>query len=366
VGTGTDGDVVALAVSGTDLYAGGSFTAAGGVAARNIARWNGSTWSALGTGMDPWPVRALAVSGSDLYAGGDFTTAGGVSANRVAKWDGTTWSPLGTGMSGGSFTGVKALAVSGNDLYAGGDFTWAGGVTVNSMARWDGATWSALGSGMNRPGWGLYPDNYALAASGDALFAGGSFWWAGGKISSEFAVWQPRVNVSTLLLAGNPGDATLGDDVYGFYKPALITDAGTTVSYAGGLPVNVTMERAPEIHVNGNRVNGAFMLTPEGVAFGGTGATLRVEFSEDDAAGYGVDPGEFGVFLLIYRSDYPLNKEATVFRMSDGGTPFPIRIENGRQIYAVEVPISRIASTYGAIPKSLAAQTGVEVWESYE
>ena len=41
-------------------------------------------WSALGSGMD-YPVNALAVSGTNLYAGGQFTTAGGVTANSIAQ-----------------------------------------------------------------------------------------------------------------------------------------------------------------------------------------------------------------------------------------------------------------------------------------
>jgi hypothetical protein len=74
-----NGGVSALAVSGGTLYAGGEFTTAGGVAATNIAQWNGSSWSALGSVMgreDGGAVNALAVSGSTLYAGGDFTSAG--------------------------------------------------------------------------------------------------------------------------------------------------------------------------------------------------------------------------------------------------------------------------------------------------
>ena len=85
-------------MSGTNLYAGGYFTTAGGVTANYIAKWNGSAWSALGSGMGGDPVYALAVSGTNLYAGGDFTTAGGVSANYIAKWDGSAWSALGSGM----------------------------------------------------------------------------------------------------------------------------------------------------------------------------------------------------------------------------------------------------------------------------
>ena len=56
-----------------------------------------------------------------LYAGGNFTTAGGVTANRVAKWDGSAWSPLGSGMNAYVYT----LASTGTALIAGGVFTSA-------------------------------------------------------------------------------------------------------------------------------------------------------------------------------------------------------------------------------------------------
>src|SRR5436309_11175746 len=67
-------------------------------------------------------VRAAAtdVSGN-LYVGGDFSIAGDVFASRVAKWNGTSWSRLGTGIQGS----VYAMALSGSDLYVGGAFTMA-------------------------------------------------------------------------------------------------------------------------------------------------------------------------------------------------------------------------------------------------
>ena len=80
--------VLALAVSGTNLYAGGYFTQAGGTSANYVAQWNGSTWSPLGSGLDN-VVSALAVSGADLYAGGPFVNAGGSPVHYVAKWNGT-------------------------------------------------------------------------------------------------------------------------------------------------------------------------------------------------------------------------------------------------------------------------------------
>src|SRR2546422_1400863 len=76
-------------------------------------------------------VSALAVSGSDLYAGGYLTTAGGSAANYIAKWDGSSWSALGSGMN----DRVVALAVSGSNLYAGGGFTTAGGKVSAYIAR---------------------------------------------------------------------------------------------------------------------------------------------------------------------------------------------------------------------------------------
>jgi hypothetical protein len=82
-------------------------------------------------------VYALAVSGSDLYAGGRFETAGGVSAANIAKWDGSSWSALGSGIGGGDPIGpvVHALAVSGSNLYAGGFFATAGGKISAYLAR---------------------------------------------------------------------------------------------------------------------------------------------------------------------------------------------------------------------------------------
>ncbi len=172
-----DGYVWALVVLGSDVYAGGDFLSAGGNAANWIEKWNGSSWSALGSGVDG-PVEALTVSGSDLYAGGYFTTAGGSAANHVAKWNGSGWSALGSGMN----QSVYALAVSGSDLYAGGLFTMDGSGAIR-VAKWNGSSWSALGSGMNGA-------VFALAVSGSDLYAGGDFTTVGGSAAKYIAKWN--------------------------------------------------------------------------------------------------------------------------------------------------------------------------------
>jgi hypothetical protein len=96
---GTDGEIQALVLDASgNLYVGGSFTVIGDVPANNIAKWNGTTWSALGGGADDY-VWALAVSGNDLYAGGWFHMAGGLPAVHIARWNGTNWSPVGLGLN---------------------------------------------------------------------------------------------------------------------------------------------------------------------------------------------------------------------------------------------------------------------------
>jgi hypothetical protein len=147
--------VTALAVfddgsgSGPALYAGGGYTNAGAVAANNIAKWDGAAWSPLGTGMNA-SVGALSVfddgsgDGPALYAGGSFTIAGGVATNYIAKWDGHEWAPLGSGLQGVLFPRVETLSVfddgsgGGPALYAGGFFASAGGLPELSIARWQG------------------------------------------------------------------------------------------------------------------------------------------------------------------------------------------------------------------------------------
>jgi hypothetical protein len=83
--------------------------------------------------MNSWVYALTTLPNGDLIAGGDFTTAGGVPANRIARWNGSAWSALGSGMN----SDVYALTtLPSGDLIAGGGFTTAGGVVAPYIARW--------------------------------------------------------------------------------------------------------------------------------------------------------------------------------------------------------------------------------------
>ena len=180
--------VRALTVYRGELIAGGNFSKAGETSARNVARWNGNSWSPLGQGFNG-QVRALIVCKGELIAGGTFTRSGGTTLNGIARWDGEAWTPLGSGVSGTWSPGVYCLAVFGGDLYAGGLFLKAGDETVNHVARWDGAGWHSLAGGMTGSGYPEVPVA-ALAVFNNELIAGGLFTAAGGTPAAGITRWD--------------------------------------------------------------------------------------------------------------------------------------------------------------------------------
>lgn len=173
---GLDASVHALAVNGTDVYVGGTFSQTNDGAVKNlnhIARFNTSTntWSALPHGGLNYTVAAFAVIGTDLYVGGLFnqTADSAVNLNYIAKFDGVNWSAL---SNNGLSAEVNAFAVSGTDLYVGGGFysTSDGTVISQGIAKYSSGGWSAL------PHNGLNGTAFALAVDGNGnLYVGGVF-----------------------------------------------------------------------------------------------------------------------------------------------------------------------------------------------
>lgn len=191
---GSDASVRALAEydngAGAALYAGGDFGSVGGVSASRVARWDGATWTALGSGADA-TVRALLSfddgGGNALYAAGDFGTIDGTAAAGVARWNGSSWSAVGAGLPGGA----RALGIyddgTGASLYAGGDFNLGSGAVSDYVARWDGSAWVAVGTGLDGPAHSLVSFD---SGGGAELYVGGAFSNAGGSPASHLASWN--------------------------------------------------------------------------------------------------------------------------------------------------------------------------------
>lgn len=240
LGTGTNGYALDLELfddgSGVSLYAAGGFSDAGGATARSIARWDGVSWSALSADVDFGYVSALTVhddgTGPALFAGGDFRTIGGKYVWHIAKWTGSAWHPLGRGQ--GLDAAVSALSTfddgTGNALYAGGNFFSGSGIELNHIGRWDGKSWSALGEGLNGSVGALrvFDDG-----TGSALYAGGFFngTGSGSTTLSCIARWDGTSwsNVD-IGISNTVRTLTVFDDGNG---PALY--AGGSFTFAGSV-----------------------------------------------------------------------------------------------------------------------------------
>ena len=210
--TALNGQVNAVLVQGTDVYVGGSFTTAGGTSANNIAKWNGTSWEALGLGVNG-AVYALAWYNDSLWVGGSFTEAGGPAqyATSIAKWSGTTWYPVG----GTNGPAVRAMLTTSSGLYIGGAFSSIGTLgSVNYLAKYEGAgVWSDVGGGTN----GVV---MTLAQfSPDTLFVGGNFTSAASGLPLMYSAgkwtgsaWLPMggVEFGTTVRAS----AAIGDTLY--------------------------------------------------------------------------------------------------------------------------------------------------------
>jgi len=221
-----DKELLTLAVHGTDLYAGGFFTTSGGVTTNFIAKWDGSQWSSLNSPMfgpaDETSVHSIAFIGDDVYAGGSYSISGppypydlqniakwdgsewsaagmgfqdmigtpriillqllelpcmaavifarsGINyLHNIAKFDGTQWVQFGNGFGQGMDNQVTSMAANGNDIYAVGSFTRAGDIAADYIAKWDGSQWTELNGGASG-------DVYATLAVGSDLYIAGSF-----------------------------------------------------------------------------------------------------------------------------------------------------------------------------------------------
>ena len=270
---GTERGVYCLAEYRGDLIAAGTFEAAGGIEAHNIARWDGSSWSPLGDGLTRqagYPeVRALTVFENTLIAGGGFDHSGEIETPGVARWDGTTWSALGDGLevalalavfhdtlfagarvsgvagalsrwNGSSWSAVdsvsptrryvSALATYHEKLIVAGDFDTLGTTPFRNVATWDGSTWDSLGAGVEG-------SVRALAVYQDTLVAGG-----GGTGKWNLGRWDG------VTWRDHPAALT------GAVECLAVTSAGL---WAGGYLRTLDQDDLPEVfnfaHLNGDR-----------------------------------------------------------------------------------------------------------------
>lgn len=173
------------------LFIGGKFYNAGGVPAKNLAKWDGEKWNSAGDAND-WVFDMDIDETGTLYIAGTFDTVGNVRASGVAKWNETKWESLGdedfapTELS----PYIKQIVVYNDDVYVGGTFDRVSDKPANSFAKWDGSEWQII------PGLGMALSELfnggisAIQVVNNRLFIGGSFTRAGKELLTNVVEWN--------------------------------------------------------------------------------------------------------------------------------------------------------------------------------
>lgn len=238
---GLNGQGNALAVYKGDLYVGGQFTKVNSIQdinAKYVARWNGSSWSALstastlltgGSSVPPYvqalgaAVNADGINGTNvLYIGGAFTTVGSNSSLRAAQWKWTadaaagSLQPLGnhvsptqgwgvgyssidsSGQPSGVVNKITASAANNGEVYMAGAFKATSGSSGNNLWRgsidlWKPDQFTNLGGDCD----GVYSTSSSVVGTlydvfnvGNELYVAGSF----SQIASNCLLGYPNTS----------------------------------------------------------------------------------------------------------------------------------------------------------------------------
>lgn len=206
------GEVTSLARDGQDLYIGGYFASPFGLSnSANIVRYDiasrqAFTMDSRQSGGGATGVSTIEIDGGSVIVGGTFTSIGGANAVSIARWNGSAWEPLGTGLAGF----VRDVVVTNGVVYAAGRFLR--GDSVNICARFDGTKWTTLGEPAIASAATLKYEGHALAVYNGRVVMGGSFARIGDVTVNNIAMWDDALKKWNALEGGgvtNAADQTV-------------------------------------------------------------------------------------------------------------------------------------------------------------
>lgn len=170
-------------------------------------------------GFDGWACFATSLpgDGDEVLFAGDFRKRDGQVFNGVARWDGSKYHPLGSGLEGSRWASASdAVVDKQGSIYVCGGFTTAGGVAANHIAKWQDGSWHALGDGVpntadfmcTTPAGGLAvlsntsPDPETLKMISTLSMWDGRSWT---RVSFEVAQnpWEGSVYIRDMLVRSN-------------------------------------------------------------------------------------------------------------------------------------------------------------------
>jgi hypothetical protein len=222
------GPVRALALAGNSVFAGGSFTAVAAQPRANLAAFDGT-----GQLLD-WKPAATITATTSCTADSATSTVTCTSsspanpATTSCTASGTTTTSPPPCTPAAISSSVRALVASGNTVYAGGSFDHIGSNAIVNLAALDSLTGNPV-AGFTAPN----PDNQVLALSltNQSLYLGGAFGQLAGPTGrSHVAAVDPA---SGAIQGWNPG---ADDIVYSLAASCSTVYAGGSFQNIGGQP----------------------------------------------------------------------------------------------------------------------------------
>lgn len=156
-GNGTDGtvtDMVLVPRAGGDrLYICGSFTRVGGVAARGVAVFDGTSWAPVGNWTMSGTPNAIEWfddgTGGTIYVAGGFNDAPTLSIRNFAKLVGTSWVGVGGDLGGQVRDMIAYNDGNGPALWIAGNLGTVGldAQRTEFIVSWNGTSWRTFSAG---------------------------------------------------------------------------------------------------------------------------------------------------------------------------------------------------------------------------
>ena len=157
LGDGVGGLVTSLAAGGGRVFAAGDPLVLNGSEFEKLIQWDGVAWAALPSVWSDIPtISNMQFSDGELYVFHGADSIGGVPASAVARWNGSTWSALPFDPKFDDFS--PGLLLDGSDIYVGASLlnanTTDGNIDTelalsNRIARFDASesVWLPMGFG---------------------------------------------------------------------------------------------------------------------------------------------------------------------------------------------------------------------------
>jgi len=182
------GNPWAITRYGSHIYFGGNFACAGNIDNTNsFARWNGVAWDSVPGGKISYGgvLKDIIVYNNEMYICGTFDSVGNLPAKGIAKWDGTTWSVIGSNYN---FTAGSSFLTK--MMFYAGEFYYGGGNPGTGIMRWNDTTWRDVGGSVQMGTLNQYPVVKEMCVHNGKLYCVGNFEKIGGVDALGLASWD--------------------------------------------------------------------------------------------------------------------------------------------------------------------------------